>query len=471
MNYKIKHIVFVILISTVNVFAQTVELDLNKSRAMALENSENIQIAEQNIKKAKGELTAARSAWLPNLNASATGMCREESFKEELTLPTKTFDPMQGKLVPNYATHPLTGEILTDPQGTPIFNTYAFMPIDLTTRGGFIADVSAEQALFAGGRIIAGNKMAKIGTKMADLNKNLQSSDLIYETDKAYYQYLSVKEKVKLAKEYLELLEELKRLVNDAYETGLKNKNDLLKVQVKYNEASLQVQKAESALKLVKMVLCRQIGLDLHTDIVINDSINHSQLKDLSEISPDTKQRTEYQLLQSQAEMAKENIKLVRGEYLPSAGVAVSYNYMLLELKDQDNYDSKGLRIMGNIKVPITSFGERKGKTSVAKANYQIKMLELKQTEELLQLETEQAILNYNDTKVQVELSEDAIKQAEENMRISQDNYDVGLETLANLLEAKTEWQKVYSNKIDALTLLKVAESNYLRVSNKLNID
>lgn len=85
-----------------------------------------------------------------------------------------------------------------------------------------------------------------------------------------------------------------------------------------------------------------------------------------------------------------------------------------------------------------------------------------------MQLEIEQARLNYIDAYTQVEMAQVALEQAEENMRISDDNYSLGMETIVNLLEAKAEWQKSYSNKIDALTNYKIKESNLLRVSNNL---
>ena len=46
-------------------------------------------------------------------------------------------------------------------------------------------------------------------------------------------------------------------------------------------------------------------------------------------------------------------------------------------------------------------------------------------------------------------------------------NYNLGMETIVNLLEAQAQWQKAYSDKIDALTDLKIKESNYLRVTNR----
>lgn len=464
-------IIIIILILTSPFFVKAQNSDvlvltLEKCRIMAEENSELVKIAEENILKANGEKQAAQSAWFPNISLTGTGIYNKNEINQELVLPTKVFDMSTGELVPNIAINPMTGDPIIGPDGNPVFNMYAFMPIDITIQGGYIASLSAEQPVYAGGKIIAGNKMASIGKKMAAENKNLKITEVLFEADKMYYNYLSIKEKVVLAKKYQSLLKNLVAVVKDTYQTGMINQNELLKVQVQYNDATLQVQKAESGLELSRMALCRVLGVDFSTPIEINDSIGNVTSV-VEDFSYDAKDRIEYNLLQSNVEMAKQNIKMVQGDYMPNAGVSLGYNYFSIALQDMDNYDTHGFNAMASIKIPITSFGERKGKVISAKADYNIKQYELQQAEEYLQLEIEQARLNYLDAKTRVEMTKKSLEQANENLRISQDNYNLGMETIVNLLEAQAEWQKTYSNRIDALTDLKIKESNYMKVTNR----
>lgn len=66
-------------------------------------------------------------------------------------------------------------------------------------------------------------------------------------------------------------------------------------------------------------------------------------------------------------------------------------------------------------------------------------------------------------------LLEDNVQMARQNIKlVSDNNYRVGMESIVNLLEAKAQWQKAYSDLIDALTDFKVQESNFLRISNQL---
>ncbi len=442
MNKLKIYIALALMLSSRATLAQEVlKLNLQQCRTMAVENSELIKIAGQNMVRASGEKMAARSARWPNVSTTATGLYREIEFNEELYLP------IQGS------------------------ESYAYLPLDLTIHGGIIAGVTATQPLYAGGKIRAGNKMATLGEQMAKTNKDLKHDEIIYETDKAYYLYLSVKAKVELAKEYEKLLSKLVAVVNDNYETGMVKKNELLKVQVKHNEAVLQLQQAETGLKLAEMSLNRLIGIDLYTRLDISDSIGHCVFDANKGNNGRVSDRKEMQLMQNQVEMARQNTNSVRGNYLPTVGVSAGYNYFAVMLKNMDDLNDGDFIALANINIPLTTFGERKGKMSAARADYNIKQLELQQAHEYLLLELEQARLTYADAFTRVELSFEALEQADENMRVSDDNYSVGMETIVDLLEAKAEWQKAYSNKIDAITDFKVKESNLLRVTNKLSLD
>jgi len=102
---------------------------------------------------------------------------------------------------------------------------------------------------------------------MASDNLELQRVNTLWEADQAYWLYVSVQEKVKLAEAYEGLLDRLRERVNNAWETGMTTRNELMKVTVKHNEAKLQLQKAHSGLDLTRMALCRITGLPFDTAI------------------------------------------------------------------------------------------------------------------------------------------------------------------------------------------------------------
>jgi len=243
----------------------------------------------------------------------------------------------------------------------------------------------------------------------------------------------------------------------------------VLKVKVQLKDASLQVRKARSGLELSRMSLCQLTGADLQAAISVNDSIVMDDIYSSLLKSGQASNRLEYQLLERKLRMEDMNIKLTRGEYLPTAGISVGYNYYELNLDGMDNYDSGGISAIASISIPITKFGEGSGRINSARADKKIAQLELEETERLLQLDIEQARLNLVDAGTRVNISKEAVDQADENLRVSMDSYKLGMETLVNMLEAQAYWQKAYSDYIDAKSDFKIKESYYLKITNSLN--
>ena len=135
---NIKYIISIILVTTPALLKaqDTLSLSLEQCRGMAVENSEGLKIAEENINKAKGEKQAAMSAYLPNISASATGVYKKFDIEQELYAPTQVFDAATGTLVPNVVVNPETGQPVIGADGNPVFNTYAYLPLDLRIQGG-----------------------------------------------------------------------------------------------------------------------------------------------------------------------------------------------------------------------------------------------------------------------------------------------------------------------------------------------
>lgn len=160
-----------------------------------------------------------------------------------------------------------------------------------------MAGVQLLQPVYMGGKIRTAHLMAKTGEWMADENLRLNRSEVLLETDKAYWQLMRVQEQIRAAKAYRKVVGELVQNIGDAEEVGMTSSNEVLKVKVRYNEAELMLQKAENGLVLSRMNLCRLIGLDLHTEIVIQDTLPETITPGILGEGEDITERPDYHLL------------------------------------------------------------------------------------------------------------------------------------------------------------------------------
>lgn len=244
--------------------------------------------------------------------------------------------------------------------------------------------------------------------------------------------------------------------------------NDLLKAQVKENEAELLVSKATNGLALSSMNLCRVIGIELNSQLLVRDSLEESILPGILEGKDGITGRPEYNILEKQVEMKENEVALVRSDFMPQLGLAATYGYgdgLTL------NGESEGVASFGamvSLKVPIYNWGEGRNKVKAMKAEEEMARLKQEETAQLMHLEVARARYNTEDAMKRVQLTRKSLSQAEENLQVSKNRYEVGLETITNYMEAQAQWQKAWSDWIDARAELRLSETYFLKATGRL---
>ena len=69
---------------------------------------------------------------------------------------------------------------------------------------------------------------------------------------------------------------------------------------------------------------------------------------------------------------------------------------------------------------------------------------------ELLQLEATQAANNLDEAQLEIRLAESSLAAADENLRLSRRQYEAGVETLSDHLEAQAMWQQAHQTEVEA---------------------
>ena len=186
-------------------------------------------------------------------------------------------------------------------------------------------------------------------------------------------------------------------------------------------------------------------------------------------------------LLQSQVDAAKQQVRMTRGDWLPSLAIVGGYvNFGNIRMKTMVDagdgtftpYEQKigqGLgTAMLSLSVPIFKWGQNYYKVRKAKIDVDNALLDLQKNERLLTLEANQASMNLNDSYLLLEAAEDAMAEADENLRVMKNRYDASMATLSDLLEAQSQWHQSRSNLIEAITQTRICVTDYLRATGRL---
>ncbi len=434
----------VIMISAGTSFAQR-SLTLEESKALALQNNFKIKNSTLEAEAAQQTKDAVFTKFFPTISASGFAFKAQKNLFEMTT---------QGGNLPVYDGNPANLANATQ---------YAYFPSSTTglLKTGIIGAVTVTQPIFAGGRIINGNKLASLGEDVSELQLDISRKNVLLKAEEDYWMVVSLNEKLKTIRGYEKLLNILLKQVDDAYASGLVMQNDVLKVKVKRSEVMLNESKLEGGKTLALMAFCQCIGIPYDSTIVLSDSLKVDGIPQAYYVSPEEalKKRAEYGLLKASVRAEKLQTRMKLGEYLPQVAIGASDMYMKL---DEAPDRTIGM-VFGTISIPISGWWEASHTLSEGKVKEDIAENNLRDNSQLLGLQIQKAWQDLTDAYKQVQLSEETKEQAEENLKVNQDSYKNGLTTLSDLLEAQAMLQQANDELTDAKASYRINLVMYLQ--------
>ena len=319
-------------------------------------------------------------------------------------------------------------------------------PISISMmKNGTIGSLMALQPVFAGGQIINGNKLAKVGEDVSRLQLQLSENEAEKTTEQYFWQLASLQEKMKTINAVDTLLADIHKDVDVAVRAGVAMRNDLLQVQLRQNDVESQRLKLQNGISIVRMLLAQYCGLD-QTEFTLDYQTELSaplpQKQDHSQALLGT---AEYQLLGKQVEATSLQKKMTVGQNLPSVAVGAGYNYHNL----LENDHTFGM-VFATVSVPITDWWGGSHAIKRKKIEYQKAVDEQHDKAQLLQIRMQNAWNNVEEARQQLDIAKRSIEQAEENLRLNRNFYRAGTSKMSDLLEAQLLYQQSLDRRTDA---------------------
>jgi len=465
--------------------AQTQVLSLDSCRAMALRNNKQINASRLKKDVAMNLRKSARTKYLPKVDV----MGGYEWFSREISLlndgqktafsnvgstlvggiSSSASDMMtelvgKGFLTPEQAQK--IGAIINE-KGSTIQqqgNALGQSVVDAfrtDTRNIWAGSVMLRQPIYMGGAILAANKIADIGEQIADNDLDMKTQATLYSIEQAYWLAVSLKQKHKLATSYRDLVKKLDTDVHKMIKQGVATKADGLKVDVKVNEAEMQMTQAEDGLALSKMLLCQLCGIPMNQEITLADE--DKETLTLSGASVDTEQqrvaasdsamntRPELRMLENAVEISKQATNLVRAVYLPH--VALTGGYTISNPNVFNGFQKKftGVWNVGIlVQMPVWTWFDNAYKVRASKAATHIAQMNLDDTREKIHLQVAQNQFKVKEAQKKLNMAMKNIASAEENLRCANLGFKEGVMEVTDVMAAQTAWQQAQSQKIDA---------------------
>lgn len=331
------------------------------------------------------------------------------------------------------------------------------------------ANVTLEQPLYAGGKISTANRMGKLGVKIASEVHELSREQIIVDVHEAYQLLVKAKEMEVVAHKYDSLLTQVEHDVQSAVKHGMASHNEEMKVAVKKADAELKIRQAENGVRLARMNLCQLIGkpLDSMIEPVLpeDDEFIGPIDKDASVMN-----RTEYQLLELNSQLAQEKVRMEKSAYMPQLGVMMNAGVIDgMELLDSKLFRHKFNMTVGAVlKMPLFHANETRHKVAAAKEAMYQEQIRQQELADKMNLDLQRHANEVDEARLELQLRKRNLDRCEENLRVSRSAYTVGMETLSELLVAQVLWQEAYAELVESRYQTKVKMMKWRKAAGKL---
>ena len=468
-------------------------LTLERCREMAIENNKTLKQAETKIEMAGYDRKIAFANYLPNISATGAYVYNandialvSDATSQKLQnmgtlIHTQTQEFAQSLMTAIKSNPAAAAEYMKSPMWQTVLGALSQTDMSQTInalgkeiddafhpdmQNIFAGAVTLQQPVFMGGKIIAANKIAKLAEELSQTQYDQQYQQVIVDVDQAYWQIVSIANKKKLADAYADLLHKMEHDVALSVQEGVATESDALQIKVKANEADMLKTKSDNGLTLAKMLLCKQIGLDLDTEIVLADEtlsdIPVPQMgagKDLDQIYAD---RPETRSLELASKIYDGKVRVARADMMPKVALMAGYsvtnpnNIKNGFQKDWGGFFNAGVMV----NIPIFHGFEALSKTRKAKAEATLYRTQLEDAKNLINLQVTQLRKQEGEAFEKLTMAQNNLSSAEENLRTATVGFEEGVIDTNTALAAQTAWLKAHSEYIDAGIELQMLAAN-----------
>lgn len=314
------------------------------------------------------------------------------------------------------------------------------MPLSMIKKG-VVANITAMQPIFAGGQILNGNKLAALQHEVRQLQYAMTEKDVRQNVQDYYWRLVSLRGNVSTLDAVDSQLREVHRQTQQFVEAGIINRNDLLRVEMKQQEMKSQRLTLENGIELVRMLLAQLCGADMQSFEILEENILNPPAPATFFVaaSEAVARRKETSLTQHAVRANSLQIKMARGKNLPSVSVGAAGMYYNVMEKNQGN-----LLGLATVSVPVSGWWSSRD-TRKAKIALQQSQITQADTQEKLQIDVLNAWNNLQEAYAQIEIARSSVAQADENLRLSRNQYDAGTLSMTDLLDAVTLYTQCHN--------------------------
>ncbi len=343
--------------------------------------------------------------------------------------------------------------------GRPLSNTITGIFPDFTipigNQDNYQFTTSVSKILFAGGALFNSYRSASQSVRSTEIDTQKNIRELKIKVIEAYYGVIAARQAVAVAKSGVASVKSHVDQAQAFYRSGVIPKNDLLTAQVKYAESQQALITFENVSQTAEAGFNLVLARPISTPVEIDTEIPQPPLDGPFESLIDTamQNRQELKSLELQAGSLKKKVYAARGALIPT--VAANYTYTRWG-EDPDVPDASwtvGLGLQWTLlgRQPVVG-GTNYSNLVKSNAAHAAAQYALQSQRDQVTFEVKRAYLSALEARAKIDVGIKAVEQAEENLRILKQKYNLQSATSTDVLDAQAMLDKARTTYITART-------------------
>ena len=394
-------------------------LTLQQCIDLTLKQNTDILKAQQEIRRTYGVIVEARSAALPQVTASGQ---YQRLDRDSIDLPSS-------------------------------------QPFFKNEQHPWTAMIEATQLIYAGGRVSAALRAAKLVDQIAVLGFQRTVADSILQVRQTFYQILLNQAQVTVREESVKLLEKQLTDTQQRFDVGAVPQFNVLRAQVELANARPPLIRAQNDLRLSREALVKLLAIDTpgrrqeFTPLRFDGMLRYEPEKwDLAEaLASALAQRPEFKVAEKNVRVAAESLTVAAAGYKPQLSLFANYGIHDSPYQNDIDQTTRGWAVGAQATWNLFDGMLTRGKVIQARA--QLKQAELTHADirRNIELEVRQAYSGFLQAQELIEAQKKTVEEAEESLRLAEARYLAGSGTQLEVLSAQTALTEARSNEVQAL--------------------
>lgn len=327
----------------------------------------------------------------------------------------------------------------------------------------YSANLTLQQALYAGGAVRGKVRAADVEMQIADLGQKETLHNVLYSADLTYLALVASWEQLEILEEYSTIVKKLYDIVGERFEDGYVSKTDFLMVETRLNEAEIQKSNAKRYYLASLQSLNTLLGVSPSVEYILDTLAWRDAFKYIVGSENVQNARPDYQIASRKIDLASANVRVARSRFNPQLSLGVQGVYGTPSLNFNGIPKLYGTAF-AQLSVPIFMWGERRNTVGAVKSAERSARLSLHEMDDQITGEVARAVNDMRQNYETTIVAERNLNVASKSLDLNTFSYSEGKLPILDVLQSQLAWIQSYTNMVNSSYNYMVSVADYRKV-------